>query len=235
MKVVGQELPRVEILEKVTGQSVFGADVVPGGKVLHGKMVLSPHAHARITAIRTERAQRLPGVKAVVTAADVPAIRYGNFVRDEEYFARTKVRYVGDRIAAVAAVDEETAEEAAGLVEVDYEVLPRGHLGAGGHGAGRTGASRGLCRILDTTECRGPARQRVRPQADHARRRGARLRRGGPDLRAPLSCAHGASDLHRAPHGAGALRRFRQGHRVGSPPRPNSRCAPPSPRSCKCP
>ena len=124
MKVVGQELPRVEILEKVTGQSVFGADVVPGGKVLHGKMVLSPHAHARITAIRTERAQRLPGVKAVVTAADVPAIRYGNFVRDEEYFARTKVRYVGDRIAAVAAVDEETAEEAARLVEVDYEVLP---------------------------------------------------------------------------------------------------------------
>ncbi len=124
MKVVGRELPRVEIFEKVTGQSVFGADVTPGGKVLYGKMVLSPHAHARITAVRTERAERLPGVRAVVTAADVPAVRYGKFVRDEEYFASTKVRYVGDRIAAVAAVDEETAEEAARLIEVDYEVLP---------------------------------------------------------------------------------------------------------------
>ena len=124
MKVVGQELPRVEILEKVTGQSVFGADVEPGGRVLCGKMVLSPHAHARIVAVRTERAERLPGVRAVVTAADVPAVRYGRFVRDEEYFASAKVRYVGDRVAAVAAVDEETAEEAARLVEVDYEVLP---------------------------------------------------------------------------------------------------------------
>ena len=124
MRVVGQELPRVEILEKVTGQSVFGADVLPGGRVLAGKMVLSPHAHARITAIRTERAERLPGVKAVVTAADLPDIRYGRFVRDEAYFATTKARYVGDRIAAVAAVDEETAEEAARLIEVDYEVLP---------------------------------------------------------------------------------------------------------------
>ena len=124
MRVVGQELPRVEILEKVTGQSVFGADVSPGGRVLFGKMVLSPHAHARITAIRTERAERLPGVKAVVTAADLPAVRYGKFVSDEEYFATTKARYAGDRIAAVAAVDEETAEEAARLIEVDYEVLP---------------------------------------------------------------------------------------------------------------
>ena len=124
MRVVGQELPRVEILEKVTGESVFGADVSPGGRVLFGKMVLSPHAHARITAIRTERAERLPGVKAVVTAADLPAVRYGKFVSDEEYFATTKARYAGDRIAAVAAVDEETAEEAARLIEVDYEVLP---------------------------------------------------------------------------------------------------------------
>ena len=124
MKVVGQELPRVEVLEKVTGQSVFGADAAPGGRVLYGKMVLSPHAHARITAIRTERAERLPGVKAVVTAADVPPIRYGRFVGDEEYFASARVRYAGDRIAAVAAVDEETAEEAARLIEVDYEVLP---------------------------------------------------------------------------------------------------------------
>lgn len=124
MKVVGQELPRVEILEKVTGQSVFGADVLPGGRILFGKMMLSPHAHARIIAIDTEKAERLPGVKAVVTAADVPSIRYGRFVRDEEYFASVKVRYVGDRIAAVAAVDEETAEEAVRMINVEYELLP---------------------------------------------------------------------------------------------------------------
>ena len=92
-------------------------------------MVLSPHAHARITAIRTEGAERLPGVKAVVTAADVPAIRYGNFVRDEEYFAATKVRYVGDRIAAVAAVDEETAEEPRGSSRWTTRCFPRSPRG----------------------------------------------------------------------------------------------------------
>ena len=124
MKVIGQGLPRVEILEKVTGQSVFGADVRLSSPLLFGKILGSPHAHARIKSIDTTKAERLPGVKAVVTAQDLPAVRYGRFVRDEEYFARTKVRLVGDRIAAVAALDEETAEEALRLIKVDYEVLP---------------------------------------------------------------------------------------------------------------
>ena len=124
MKVIGQGLPRVEILEKVTGESVFGADVRLSSPLLFGKILGSPHAHARIKSIDTTKAERLPGVKAVVTAQDLPAVRYGRFVRDEEYFARTKVRLVGDRIAAVAALDEETAEEALRLIKVDYEVLP---------------------------------------------------------------------------------------------------------------
>jgi 4-hydroxybenzoyl-CoA reductase subunit alpha len=124
MKVVGQGLPRVEILEKVTGQSVFGADVRLPGPLLVGKILGSLHAHARIKSIDTSKAERLPGVKAVVTAKDLPAVKYGRFVRDEEYFARTKARLVGDNIAAVAAVDEETAEEALRLIKVDYEVLP---------------------------------------------------------------------------------------------------------------
>jgi len=123
MKVIGQGLPRVEILEKVTGESVFGADVRLSSPLLFGKILGSPHAHARIKSIDTTKAERLPGVKAVVTAQDLPAVRYGRFVRDEEYFARTKVRLVGDRIAAVAALDEETAEEALRLIKVDYEVL----------------------------------------------------------------------------------------------------------------
>jgi carbon-monoxide dehydrogenase large subunit len=124
MKVVGQELPRVEILEKVTGQSVFGADVRLASPLLVGKILGSPHAHARIKHIDTRKAERLSGVKAVVTARDFPPVRFGRFIQDEEYFARTKVRLVGDKVAAVAAVDEETAEEALSLIKVDYEVLP---------------------------------------------------------------------------------------------------------------
>ena len=124
MKVVGQELPRVEILEKVTGQSVFGADVRLPTPLLVGKILGSPHAHARIKNIDTSKAERLPGVRAVVTAKDLPPVKYGRFVRDEEYFARTKVRFAGDNIAAVAALDEETAEDALTLVKVEYEVLP---------------------------------------------------------------------------------------------------------------
>ncbi|MFQ5851534.1 MAG: xanthine dehydrogenase family protein molybdopterin-binding subunit, partial [Candidatus Binatia bacterium] len=124
MKVVGQELPRVGILEKVTGQSVFGADVRLPSPFLFGKVLRSPHAHARIKKIDAKRAERLKGVKAVVTAQDLPKVRYGWFVKDEDYLASTKVRAVGDKIAAVAAVDEETAEEALSLIKVDYEVLP---------------------------------------------------------------------------------------------------------------
>jgi CO/xanthine dehydrogenase Mo-binding subunit len=124
MKVVGQELPRVEILEKVTGQSVFGADVRLASPLLVGKILGSPHAHARIKNIDTTKAERLPGVKAVVTARDFPQVRFGRFIQDEEYFARAKVRLVGDKVAAVAAVDEETADEALRLIRVDYEVLP---------------------------------------------------------------------------------------------------------------
>jgi CO/xanthine dehydrogenase Mo-binding subunit len=124
MKVVGHGFPRIEILEKVTGQSVFGADVRLGTPFLFGKVLRSPHAHARIKKIDTKRAERLKGVKAIVTAQDFPKVRYGWFVKDEEYLASTKVRTVGDKIAAVAAVDEETVEEALQLIKVDYEVLP---------------------------------------------------------------------------------------------------------------
>ena len=124
MKVVGQEYPRVEILEKVTGESVFGADVRLASPLLVGKILGSPHAHARIKNIDTRKAEKLPGVKAVVTARDFPPVKFGRFIQDEAYFARTKVRLVGDKVAAVAAVDEETAEEALRLIKVDYEVLP---------------------------------------------------------------------------------------------------------------
>jgi xanthine dehydrogenase molybdenum-binding subunit len=124
MKVVGQRHSRVEILEKVTGQSVFGADVRLPTSFLIGKILRSPHGHARIKSIDTSKAERLPGVKAIVTPKDLPSVRFGRFIWDQEYFARKKVRYVGDHIAAVAAVDEATAEKALELIKVDYEVLP---------------------------------------------------------------------------------------------------------------
>ncbi len=124
MKVVGQAHSRVEILEKVTGQSVFGADVRLPTSFLFGAVLRSPHGHARIKRLDTRKAERVPGVKAVVTAQDFPPVRYGRFIWDQEYLARTKVRYVGDLVAAVAAVDENTARRALDLIEVDYEVLP---------------------------------------------------------------------------------------------------------------
>lgn len=124
MKVVGKELPRVEVLEKVTGQSLFGADVRLPGRVLCGRILGSPYAHALIKRIDTSKAERLPGVKAVITAKDLPPVRYGDFVKDEKYFADRKVRYVGDRVAALAALEEEIADEALRLIEVEYEPLP---------------------------------------------------------------------------------------------------------------
>ncbi|MBI4186319.1 MAG: molybdopterin-dependent oxidoreductase [Chloroflexi bacterium] len=127
LSVVGKRLPRVDALEKITGKAVYGTEVyLPG--LLHGKILGSPYAHARILNIDTSRAERLPGVKAVVTAEDTPKTRYGVSwivdAKDEQMLAFDKVRYVGDEVAAVAAIDEDIAEEALELIRVEYEELP---------------------------------------------------------------------------------------------------------------
>jgi 4-hydroxybenzoyl-CoA reductase alpha subunit len=122
--VVGQRLPRVDGWAKVSGRAQYVDDLsLPG--MLFGKLVRSTRAHARLRAVRTERALQLPGVVAAITGTDVP-VRYSVFPvgQDETALAVDKVRYVGEPVAAVAAVDEATAEEAARLVEVDYEPLP---------------------------------------------------------------------------------------------------------------
>ncbi|MBI3827811.1 MAG: molybdopterin-dependent oxidoreductase [Candidatus Rokubacteria bacterium] len=92
----------------------------------HARLLRSPHAHARIAAIDTSRAAALPGVYAVITGADLPPVKFGILPvsQDEEALCREKVRMVGDAVAAVAALDEETAERACELVEVTYEPLP---------------------------------------------------------------------------------------------------------------
>jgi CO/xanthine dehydrogenase Mo-binding subunit len=121
-KVVGASIPRVDAVEKVTGKALYGTDLkLPG--MLYGKVLRSPRPHARILNVDTRRAERLPGVKAVAVGKDLP-VRYGSALRDQPPFCFDKARYIGDPVAGVAAVDEETAEEALNLIRVDYQDLP---------------------------------------------------------------------------------------------------------------
>jgi len=126
--VIGQNIPRVDARTKVTGNAIYADDIkLPG--MLHGKILRSPVAHARIKNIDTSRALALPGVVAVITGADTPKIKYGNWrlipdSQDEYPLAVDKVRFIGDEVAAVAAKDPDIAEEALDLIHVEYEELP---------------------------------------------------------------------------------------------------------------
>ncbi|MBI1380848.1 MAG: molybdopterin-dependent oxidoreductase [Planctomycetaceae bacterium] len=123
-QVVGRAERKVDGLAKATGQAVYTDDIqLPG--MLHAKILRSPHAHARIRSIDTSKALALPGVHAVITGRDMP-IKYGviPWTPDENALALEKVRFIGDEVAAVAALDEDTANAALRLIEVDYEVLP---------------------------------------------------------------------------------------------------------------
>jgi 4-hydroxybenzoyl-CoA reductase alpha subunit len=123
--VVGKSLPKKDAPDKATGRAVYTGDIrLPG--MLRGKLLGSPHAHARIVSVDTSGAEALPGVHAVITARDVPSVPYGVSPAryDERVLASDRVRHVGDAVAAVAAVDDETAERALDLIRVEYEVLP---------------------------------------------------------------------------------------------------------------
>ena len=123
--VVGRRVPRIDAPDLASGRAVFTDDIrLPG--MLYGKILTSPHAHARILRIDTSRAEALEGVKAVLTHVDVPETSYGVSPAryDEQVLAKDRVRYVGDEIAAVAAVDERTCLEALDLIDVEYEILP---------------------------------------------------------------------------------------------------------------
>lgn len=122
---VGQPLPRIDAADKVTGRATYTADISLPNMVF-GKILGSPIAHGLIKRIDTSRARALPGVLAVITGEDVPTNTYGVSPAryDEEVLARTKVRHVGDPVAAVAALDERTAEQALKLIGVEYEELP---------------------------------------------------------------------------------------------------------------
>ena len=123
--VIGRSVPKIDARVKVTGQALYAGDL-KFPNMLFGKILTSPHAHARILRIDTSEAERLPGVKAVITHKDVPAKKYGVSPAryDENIFCIDKVRFVGDEVAAVAAIDEETVYKALKLIKVDYEILP---------------------------------------------------------------------------------------------------------------
>ena len=123
-KQVGQRVRRPDGVDKVTGRAMYGADATAPG-MLVGRVLRSPHAHARIRSIDTSAAAALPGVKAVLTGADLP-VQEDAFVRDvqDNCMAREKALYDGHAVAAVAAVDAATAKAALKLIKVDYEVLP---------------------------------------------------------------------------------------------------------------
>ena len=132
--IIGRSLPRVDALEKATGAARYAGDLkLPG--MLYARLLRSPHAHARVTRLDPSRALALPGVIAVIGASDVPRKAFNSAaisivtpppyeVVKDQYILDEWVRYVGDPVAAVAAVSPEAAEAARALIEVDYEALP---------------------------------------------------------------------------------------------------------------
>ena len=123
----GMALPYLDAFERVTGTVPYTLNVeLPG--MLHVKLLRSPHAHARIRSVDASAAEAMPGVACVLTGARLPelgcATHYGVVVQDKPVVALDKVRYVGDIVAAAAAVDEDTAAEALEQIAVEYEELP---------------------------------------------------------------------------------------------------------------
>ena len=120
---IGQSTPRLEGTEKVTGSTQYTADLTLPG-TLWGRCLRSPWPHASIVHIDASRAKQVPGVHAVLTGGDVRGIRYGRRLHDVPVLAEDRVRFVGERVAAIAAEDRDAAEEALLLIEVEYEELP---------------------------------------------------------------------------------------------------------------
>ena len=125
LSVVGKSTKRVDTSAKATGEALFTADLsLP--RMLVAKVKRSPHAHARILRVDTSGAERLPGVRAVVTSGDSTGEKWGVFryTQDQAFLPSDKVRFIGEEVAAVAAVDEDTAAAALDLITVEYEELP---------------------------------------------------------------------------------------------------------------
>lgn len=115
---------RIDALDKLTGAAQYAADLTRPG-MLHARVLRSPVPHARIVSINVDAARALPGVHAVLTGADIPAdVRVGRAMRDMPVLARDRVRFIGEKVAAVAAETVEIADQALSLIDVEYEDLP---------------------------------------------------------------------------------------------------------------
>ena len=175
--VVGKPVTREDGPEKVSGQTRYsGALILPG--MLWGKVLRSPFPHARIVHIDTSGASKLPGVHAVITGRDLAGMLVGRTLRDTPLLAQEKVRFVGEKVAAVAADDVDTAEEALTLIEVEYEELPAIRpVGQGAQAPSSTTAPR-------FTRPPGPSAPWQYQSPSHVVRRRCRARvpRIGPDL-----------------------------------------------------
>ena len=123
--ILGKPTPRVDGIPKVTGRAEYTADLSVTG-MLYGEVLRSPYPHARIVSIDTHRAEKLVGVRGVITGKDFNGFRHGFMAhtRDESPLAPDKVRFIGDEVAAVAAIDPDIAHEAIELINVEYEILP---------------------------------------------------------------------------------------------------------------
>ena len=120
---VGTSVTRGEGPDKVSGKAVFAADIVLPG-MLWGKVLRSPFPHAKIANIDPSQAKNVPGVHAVITGEDLPDSRVGRLLRDMPVLARERVRFVGEKVAAVAAETPEAAEEALLRIDVEYDEMP---------------------------------------------------------------------------------------------------------------
>ncbi len=122
-KILGKSVQKIDACQKATGEAKFGGDIyLPG--MLFGKILRSKFSHARILNIDASKAEKQPGIKAVVTWKDTPDIQLGFYTDDWRFFAKDKVCYRGDVVAAVAAIDLDVASDALELIQVDYEELP---------------------------------------------------------------------------------------------------------------
>src|SRR5438874_2734293 len=122
--IVGTPRAKVDAYAKVTGRAVYADDILLP-RMLYGRILRSPHAHARILSIDTSQAAKLPGVLAIITGEDLPQ-KFGILPssQDEYALAIDKVRYVGDPVVAIAALDPDILDEAIKLIQVEYELLP---------------------------------------------------------------------------------------------------------------
>src|SRR5215831_2635359 len=123
LKSVGHSSPRIDAVKRVTGTATYTGDVqLPA--MLYARVLRSPHPHARIRRMDLSRALALSGVKAIITHENCRVVWSSGDTRNKRYLFNNPVRFAGDAVAAIAAIDRHTAEAAMSLVDVEYEVLP---------------------------------------------------------------------------------------------------------------